>query len=167
VTDEILPDVLATRPLVVFCGTAVAVASEAANAYYAGAGNRFWSILASTRLTPSQLEPRDFMRLKSLRIGLTDLVKRRSGNDADLKASDYEVVRFKNCVEKHAPAIVAFNGKEAAKRVFRRKRVEFGIQPERIGASEVWVLPSTSNSANGDWDERHWFELAKRVAELR
>jgi len=56
----ILPDLLSPGLRVVSCGTAAGTASATARAYYAGPGNRFWSILHDTGLTPRRLAPHDF-----------------------------------------------------------------------------------------------------------
>ena len=60
---------------------------------------------------------------------------------------------------------MAFVGKEAYRGAFR-ERPAHGLQDRRLGATRLFVLPSTSpaNAAVG-WDERlHWFrELAALV----
>ena len=78
---HILPDVLCPGLRVVFCGTAASVVSAARGAYYAGPGNRFWSILAEIKLTPHQLKPDEFRLLPTFGIGLTDIAKTVSGID--------------------------------------------------------------------------------------
>ena len=46
---------------------------------------------------------------------------------------------------------------------FGRARVEYGLQSETVGATKVFVAPSTSGAANGFWNEDHWLELAALV----
>ena len=67
-----LPDVLASDLKVVFCGTAVGDQSARRKAYYAGRGNKFWTILYRTGLTPIMLEPEEYEKLLDFDIGLTD-----------------------------------------------------------------------------------------------
>ena len=69
----ILPDVLVPGMRVVFCGTAPGTASARAGAYYAGAGNRFWTALHEVGLTPVLLRPTEFARLADFDLGLTDI----------------------------------------------------------------------------------------------
>jgi TDG/mug DNA glycosylase family protein len=69
---------------VVFCGTAVGPKSAKKGAYYAGPGNRFWSVLADSGLTPTCLDPSDYASLPQHGIGLTDLVKTKAALDADM-----------------------------------------------------------------------------------
>ena len=58
-----------------FCGSAVGSASARKQAYYAGNGNKFYSILAKTGLTPILLLPQQYMQVFDYNIGLTDMVK--------------------------------------------------------------------------------------------
>lgn len=90
-----LPDVLRPKLKVIFCGTVVGDKSAIRKAYYAGPGNKFWSILYRTGLTPIQLEPEDFKKLLDFGIGLTDLAKGISGVDSKLKKSNFDAVALK------------------------------------------------------------------------
>lgn len=86
-----LPDLLAKDLKVVFCGSAAGNKSAQAGTYYAGPGNKFWRILYATGLTPRLLQPSEYPTLLNYGIGLSDLVKGKSGSDRDLKDSDYDV----------------------------------------------------------------------------
>ena len=159
----VLPDLLRAGLKVVFCGTAVGDRSAQRGAYYAGPGNRFWDILADTGLTLHRFTPEQYPSLLKFRIGLTDLVKGRSGQDVHLSAGDFDVSGFRAKIEKHAPKAVAFNGKKAAQLFFASPSVEYGIQKDKIGTTALFVLPSTSGAARGFWDPKYWFQLAKFV----
>ena len=161
----VLPDVLQMGLSVVFCGTAVSDRSAQRGAYYAGTGNRFWEILAESGLTPHRLYPEEFRSLLVYRIGLTDLVKRRSGQDVHLLAGDFDSPGFRAKIAKYAPKAVGFNGKKAAKIFFDTNKISYGQQKERIGETAIFVLPSTSGAARGYWDPKHWQELAVFIAE--
>ncbi len=160
----VLNDVLERGMKVVFCGTAVGDQSARKGAYYAGPGNQFWNILAETGLTPHPLLPEQFPSLVKFRIGLTDLVKGRSGRDTVLAAHDFDVESFKAKIEIFAPKAVGFNGKKAAEVFFGRKSVEYGRQKEQIGETTLFVLPSTSGAARGYWDPGYWRELASFIS---
>ena len=159
----VLPDVLQMGLKVVFCGTAVSDRSAQRGAYYAGRGNRFWNILADTGLTSHCFSPEQYPSLLKFGIGLTDLVKGRSGQDVKLSVGDFDVSGFRAKIEKHAPKAVGFNGKEAAKKFFGTNRITYGQQRERIGKTAIFVLPSTSGRASGFWSAEYWFQLAKFV----
>jgi TDG/mug DNA glycosylase family protein len=159
----VLPDVLETSLKVVFCGSAGGDESARRGAYYAGPGNQFWSILAETGLIPFRLRPEQYPSLIQYRIGLTDLVKGRSGRDIILSAHDFDVGSFKAKIEKYAPIAVGFNEKKAAQLFLASPPVEYGSQKEKIGPTALFVLPSTSGAARGFWNPNFWFQLAKFV----
>lgn len=150
----------------VFCGSAAGRASAAAGAYYAGPGNRFWPMLAATGLTPDRLDPQAFRRLPDYGLGLTDLCQSASGADRALPAGADDPEALRRKILRYAPAILAFVGKRPAKVFLGRARVETGLQPETVGATRLFVLPSPSGAARGHWDEAPWFDLASLVARI-
>ena len=156
----ILEDRLQDGLEIVFCGTAVGEASALKGAYYAGPRNCFWRTLAETGITPRQLLPEEYANLEDFRCGLTDLVKRCSGNDKELSRADFDCSTLRRKILMHAPHIVAFTSKRAA-REFLGRKVEYGLQPERIGATRIFVLPSPSGMARRWWSLRPWQELAR------
>ena len=160
----VLQDILEEDLRVVFCGTAVGPKSAEVGAYYAGPGNKFWSILFVTRLTPHTLDPHEFRTLTKFGIGLTDVVKSQAGTDRRIsRATEDDIANLRAKIEEHAPKAVAFNGKKAATWFYNIKStslVDYGRQPERIGRTTVFVLPSTS-ATSGHWDESPWHELAE------
>ena len=52
-----LEDLLKPGLDLVVCGTAASSISAERGQYYAGPGNRFWSVLEETGLTPRRLQP--------------------------------------------------------------------------------------------------------------
>lgn len=154
-----LPDVLAPGLTVIFCGTAAGTASAKARAYYAGPGNLFWEALHATGLTPVRLAPTEFRKLLELGIGLTDICKVSYGSDQEVGTAEFDVTRLEAEIAAAEPLRLAFNGKNAARGALERQ-VAYGVQPERIGGAEVWVLPSTSGAARRFWSIEPWQELA-------
>ncbi len=65
---------------------------------------------------------------------------------------------------KHQPGILAFTSLTAGRRYLRRE-AGFGEQPETIGATSIWLLPSPSPAANWNWaeHERWWRALGEAV----
>lgn len=129
---------------------------------YAGPGNRFWWVLHEVGLTPRELAPAEFRALPRYGIGLTDVAKHASGSDASLARSDFDPAAVIEKVERYAPRLLAFVGKRAAHEVLGGP-VAYGPQARRIGASDVWVVPSTSGAARGVWDVAPWRALARAV----
>jgi TDG/mug DNA glycosylase family protein len=162
----ILPDVLAPGLDVVFCGSAAGAASAAAKAYYAGPGNRFWPTLCEIGLTARKLESQEYPLLLSYGLGLTDLNQTESGGDAALSASADDGPGLRDKIERFHPAFLAFNGKRAAQ-AFLGHAVRFGRQPETIGETAIYVMPSTSGSARGHWDLGPWQQLADHVSQRK
>lgn len=159
----ILPDVLAENLDIVFCGSAAGRVSAARGAYYAHPQNRFWATLARVGLTPRRLAPEEFRSLPRYGLGLTDVCQRASGGDDELprEADDPAAVIAK--VRRVQPRWLAFVGKRPAKVVLGRGRVDYGEQPERIGRTRVFVLPSPSPRASAWWDPAWWERLAALV----
>jgi TDG/mug DNA glycosylase family protein len=155
---DILPDLLAPGLRLVFCGSAPSVASAEARAYYAFRGNKFWPTLHAVGLTPRRLAPQDFPELLRYGIGLTDVTKTEFGNDSDLRSAAPERVR--RAIATYRPAALAFNGKRPAKLVLGTDRLAYGRQPEPLGDTVVFVLPSTSGRAGSFWSLDPWHDLA-------
>ena len=134
-------------------------------AYYAGPGNQFWPTLHTVGFTPRQLAPAEYPLLVEFGVGLTDVCKVSAGSDRAVGTGELDVERLVALVERHRPAVVAFNGKKAAQAVLSRP-VSYGPQKERVGEARVFVLPSTSGAARGFWDQRPWRQLAEACGSL-
>ena len=164
----ILPDVLAPGLHLVLCGTAPSRASKEAQAYYAKPGNRFWPTLHEVGLTPVRLQPSEYMQVLRFGIGLTDLCKTEWGSDAELSRTAFDAPGLRAKMERYRPAAIAFDSKTAAQGFLGRK-VAYGRQPETIGETLVFVLPSPSGRAGSYWDIGPWreagdFVMARRQA---
>lgn len=160
VAVPVLPDVLEPGLKLVFCGSAAGKASARAGAYYAHPGNRFWRILFETGLTPHLFQPGEFATLPEYGIGLTDMGKDHFGADHELPRGAYDPDGFRDRITKSKPALLAFTAKAPA-RAYLRRHVEYGPQPERIGDSRLFVLPSTSGLAVKFWNPQYWHDLAE------
>ena len=158
-----LDDLLAPGLAVVFCGSAAGTRSAQLRQYYAGPGNKFWRILAGTGLTPRRLDPSEYPQLLSHGIGLTDLVKHQSGGDAQIDFRRASVRELEGKIARLQPGVLCFNGKRAACEFLGRREVEYGLQPEPVGATRLFVAPSTSGAANASWDPTQWQRLAELV----
>jgi len=155
-----LKDLLAHNLKLVVCGTAVGDTSARLKQYYAKPSNKFWKMLHQVALTPVRLSPLEHKRLLEYSIGLTDLVKDKSGMDTGLVASDFGNAALEEKMQVYQPCYLCFNGKRAAKE-FLQRRVDYGLQPERIGVTRIFVAPSTSGAANRWWNIEHWRQLAR------
>jgi TDG/mug DNA glycosylase family protein len=163
---NLVPDVLARGLDIVFCGSALGDVSWKRQAYYANGGNRFWQTLAETGLTPRQFMPQDYPLVKSCGIGLTDLVKTDHGQDEHIFDGHIDLVlaraSLRNKVLRWQPRVVAFTSRTTA-RQYLGHQVTCGRQPETIGRTILWVLPSTSGLARRFFDIASWEELVRFV----
>jgi TDG/mug DNA glycosylase family protein len=159
IEPHILPDVLQPGLALVFCGTAAGKRSAAERAYYAHPGNLFWRTLFDVGLTPKRFAPAQFALLAQLGIGLTDLAKRHAGNDSELPRDAFDVPALRDKIQRHAPRLLAFTSKNAARAVLGRA-VDYGLQHEAIGTTQLFVLPSPSGQARGHWQIEPWQTLA-------
>ena len=163
--EPILPDLLQPGLALVFCGTAAGRRSATEGAYYAHPGNLFWRALHAVQLTPRQFAPAEFPLLPALGMGLTDLAKHHVGNDDELPRDAFDVAALRTRIERHAPRLLAFTSKAAARAVLRHA-IGYGLQEERMGGTELFVLPSPSGQARGHWDLAPWQALADRARDL-
>lgn len=155
-----LPDLLSEYLKVVICGTAAGNRSARLKQYYADHGNKFWRTLFEVGLTKIQLTPLEYKKLLNYRIGLTDLVKNKSGMDYNLSSSDFGSVDLVEKIELYKPKLLCFNGKRAAKEFLLNEFVDYGLHQERVGDTNLFIAPSTSSAGNKWWDIGLWQELA-------
>jgi TDG/mug DNA glycosylase family protein len=166
----IIPDLLAPDLRLVFCGSALGAESARQKAYYAKPGNKFWPVLHEVGLTPRRFAPQEYRALLPLGIGLTDINKTQSGNDDTLASEHDDVAGLAAKIERYQPGILAFTAKRPAQ-VFLRASFglkappAYGLQPQRIGRTHLFVLPSTSGLATSFWDIGPWQELKRLVDE--
>lgn len=158
----VLPDVLQPGLALVFCGTAAGRRSAAERAYYAHPGNMFWRALHQSGLTPRQLAPAEFPQLPGFGIGLTDLAKHHVGNDSDLPRDAFDAAALIAKIGLYAPRVLAFTSKHGARTALGHA-VTYGLQPEPIGCTQVFVLPSPSGQARGHWSLAPWLALAQFI----
>jgi len=164
----ILPDRLKPGLRLVFCGTAAGKQSALQKAYYANRQNKFWRTLHQVGLTPRQFAPDEFRLLWELGIGLTDIAKHAYGMDHQLPKDALgpeAVAALKARILKARPRILAFTSLNGGRKVMGPKAVA-GEQPNLLGQTCVFILPSPSPLAANHWDIKPWRELAKAVEAL-
>ena len=159
----VLEDVLVPNLRLVICGTAASAKSAERKEYYAGRGNKFWATLHEIGLTPRRLTPAEFRELLRRGVGLTDIVKDQAGADSEIDFARAGIDALHNKVLELTPNVLCFNGKTAAKKFLRRRRVAYGLEPGAIGPTKLFVAPSTSARAIKYWDITWWRELAGLV----
>lgn len=141
-----LPDVISTSLKVVFCGINPGMQSAAVGLHFANRSNRFWRVLHLAGFTPRQLEPEEASLLLDFGCGITSAVTRPTVSARDLNRADFMAARpaFERKIEKYGPKYLAFLGKPALSVFLNRRDLRWGLQPEALGGSAVWVLPNPS-----------------------
>ena len=165
----VLPDILANGLKVVFCGTAPGNVSAKAGAYYANNSNKFWEMLHKMGLTKEKKEAKDFRKVLTEGIGLTDMAKEQFGMDKVLKKHDFDKEAFEEKIVKYQPKVLCFTSKRAAQSYYGLSSsagIQYGRQDKTIGTTVVFVLPSPSPAAIRWWDESYWLEAAKYIKNL-
>ena len=100
-------------------------------------------------------------------IGLTNAASRTTPGSGDLRRADFAgaAERLERLARGLGPDWMAFVGKEAYRGAFG-ERAELGVQERTLGATQLFVLPSTSpaNAAVPYAERLRWFrELARRL----
>lgn len=149
-----LPDYLRTGLRILSIGLNPSLKSVEFGFYFANPRNRFWRALDGSGLVPEALVPGELAQARLFEhyaIGFTDLVKRPTAGSSDLRAKDFReaapILREK--ILTHVPSIAWFHGKHAYRNYLRQigkpsVEIDWGTQPERIGASLVFVTPNPS-----------------------
>ena len=158
-----VPDVLpppGSPVKVVFCGINPGRVSAAAAAHFANPRNDFWRLLHAAGFTARLYAPQEQFALLELGYGLTNAAYRTTPGSSDLRRRDFaeSADRLERIAHELRPAWIAFVGKEAYRGVFD-ERPELGMQERTLGATRLFVLPSTSPAnAAVPWRERlRWF----------
>jgi TDG/mug DNA glycosylase family protein len=157
-TASSIPDVLAPGLTCIFCGINPGRVSAAAAAHFANPRNDFWRLLHDAGFTPRLFDPQEQFSLLELGIGVTNAAYRTTPGSGDLRRGDFDRAEFEARILGVEPHVVAFVGKEAYRGLFG-ERPELGAQLRAIGATGLFVLPSTSpaNAAVPYGDRLHWF----------
>ena len=129
-----------------FCGINPGLYSAATGFHFARPGNRFWPALHAAGFTPRRFHPSENARLLERGYGLTNLVNRGTAAADELAPAELILggKRLARKVRRLGPRAVAFLGLGAYRTAFGRPRATLGLQPERLGGAQVWVLPSPS-----------------------
>ena len=161
--DRITPGVR-----VLFVGINPGIRSSQSGHHFAGFSNRFWRLLFESRLVAEPITFEDDDRLPKFGYGITNIVPRPTPGIDTILPPEYIAgrLRLRRKILRFKPAIVAMVGVTVYRAMFpeRKDAVTLGPQPERIGETEVFVLPNPSGrNANFTYAEMlAAFRLLKR-----
>ncbi len=144
--DRSIPDIIAPGLRVLFAGINPGLYSAATGYHFARPGNRFWPELHQSGFTPRQLQPSEQDQLLALRLGITNVAARATARAAELSAAELRAGAqlLTDKVVEFAPRWLAVVGVTAYRTAFGPVNAVVGPQPDRIGATRLWVLPNPS-----------------------
>ncbi len=168
-----VPDLIAPGLRVLFCGINPGLYTAAIGHHFGRPGNRFWPALHGAGFTPRLFTPWEERDLLPLGIGITNMVSRTTATAAEVSPEEFVAggARLRAQVAAYRPRVVAFLGIGAYRVAFASPKASLGLQPERIEASHLWVLPSPSGlNANHQLGDlivllralREWVDIADR-----
>ena len=154
----LLRDRIGANVRVLFVGINPGVRSALTGHHFAGFSNRFWKLLYESGLVPEPIGFADDDRLPEWGYGITNIVARPTPGIDTLTREEYVAgrVRLRRKVLRRRPAIVAMVGVTVYRAMYPAKRgaVQLGLQEDRIGASQLFVLPNPSGrNANYSYAE--------------
>jgi TDG/mug DNA glycosylase family protein len=143
---------------VLFVGINPGIRSSLTGHHFAGFSNRFWTLLFESGLVPERITYRDDDRLPEFGYGITNIVPRPTPGIDTIEPREYPAgrLRLRRKIMRYRPPIVAMVGVTVFRAMFpgRKDAVSLGPQPERIGDTEVFVLPNPSGrNANFSYAE--------------
>jgi len=169
-----LPHYLPPRLRLVFIGYNPGVASARAGHYYAHPGNPFWRHLTLSGLVAREVGPEDDVILPAeAGIGFVDLCCRPSVRASELTPEELRegALRLLSELQEAQPGYAVFSGR-GIYQAFGRHALglraselasrPYGGQPERLGATVPYVIPSSSGLASKWHAER--LEWLRRLA---
>jgi len=138
-----LPDTVGPGMRVLVCGLNPSVYSADIGIGFGRGGNRYWAAALAAGLVTRDRDPR--RALLDHGIGMTDLVKRATPRADALTTAEYRagLERVTRLVDWLQPGAVCFVGLAGWRAAVDRKAVA-GVQPDGLGSTPVYVMPSTS-----------------------
>lgn len=141
-----VPDVIAPRLRVLFCGINPGLYTAAVGHHFARPGNRFWPALFSAGFTDRLVSPFDERELLRSGYGITNVVTRATAAADQLSREELRQggKQLAAKVRRYRPRVLAILGLGAYRAAWEKPKAIIGRQPETIGETLVWVLPNPS-----------------------
>ncbi len=141
-----VPDIIAPQLKVLFCGINPSLYSAVVGHHFARPGNRFWKTLHGAGFTDRLFSPAEDRDLLELGYGITNIVDRATARADEL--SPAELIAGQQAlaakIETFQPQVLAILGVSAYRTAFSRPKAQVGFQEERVGSTQLWILPNPS-----------------------
>jgi TDG/mug DNA glycosylase family protein len=146
---------------VVFVGANPSIYSAGRGHYYARPTNRFWPALSQSRLSAAarrglgveRLRPEHDRALLDFGFGFTDAAKRPTVRATDLAPADWEegARALERTLRRVRPRAACFQTRTGWAAFLQsvlglRRRLALGLQPERLGTTALFLVPSPSGA---------------------
>jgi double-stranded uracil-DNA glycosylase len=143
---DALPDIIAERLAVVFCGINPGLTAAVTGHHFAGRSNRFWRTIHLAGFTPQEILPENDRTILHYGYGLTAVVDRPTARAEQLSTQEFiaAAAHFERKIARYAPRFVGFLGKAAYSALSGQREIAWGSQPVAFGGAAVWVLPNPS-----------------------
>ncbi len=160
-----VPDVIAPRLRVLFCGINPGLYTAAVGHHFARPGNRFWPALSAGGFTTGIVSPFDEQVLLESGYGITNVVMRTTATADQLSADEIREggKQLAARVRRYRPRILAILGLGVYRVAFGKPKAVIGRQAETIGQTLIWVLPNPSG-LNAHYQAK---DLARLFRELK
>ena len=141
-----VPDVIAPRLRVLFCGINPSLYSGFTGHHFARPGNRFWPTLYAAGFTDRLLAPAEERQVLRHGYGITNLVNRATGSALELTRDELTggARKLRAKVTRYKPRIVAILGIDAYRIAFSQTAARIGPRNEFLGPAVLWILPNPS-----------------------
>jgi TDG/mug DNA glycosylase family protein len=159
-----LPDVIAPRLKVLFCGINPGLYTAAVGHHFARPGNRFWPALLAAGFTDRLLSPFEEHLLLERGYGVTNVVQRATATAAELHHGDFVIGgrQLRRKVLRYRPRYLAILGIGAYRAAFDRPKATLGLQADCIGETHIWILPNPSG-LNAHYQAKGLAELFRQL----
>jgi TDG/mug DNA glycosylase family protein len=153
--DVEVPDLLPEHDeslRLLFVGINPGLWTAATQTHFAHPGNRFYPALLRAGILTHAVDqaagmtPEDRDELRRQGIGITNVAARATARADELTTEELRAggVRLRELVAEREPVVVAVAGVTAYRTAFGERRASVGEQPDRWGASRVFVVPNPS-----------------------
>lgn len=149
---------------ILFCGINPGLYSGATGFHFARPGNRFWKVLHLAGFTDRQLDPSEEQELLENGYGITCFVERTTARADEIDKREFMEggKKVEKKIKKYKPKILAVLGIGAYRSAFNKPKVKIGRQDEKIGDTQVWLLPNPSG-LNANYQIKDFVELFKEL----
>lgn len=147
-----LPDLLGPETRLLIVGINPGLLTVAVQSHFGRRGNRFYPALYRAGIVDRLIDAADGFaeadraHLIARGVGITNLVPMATARADEL--STEELLAGAKALERRVrrikPGAVAMLGITAYRTAFGRPKASVGLQPERLGGAELWVVPNPS-----------------------